>query len=273
MSQNYLEKAANAVRKAEAILVAAGAGMGVDSGLPDFRGDQGFWKAYPQLKDEGISFMDLAKPEWFHSDPERAWGFYGHRFSLYQSTRTHKGFEILKSWGQQKAVKSFVFTSNVDGHFQQAGFDSGSIYECHGSIHYLQCANNCSKAIWPLSELGFVIDTDLRARGELPLCPKCGAIARPNILMFGDWEWNRARSSQQEAAFRAWKRQAMNHRLVVIEIGAGKSVPTVRMLAESMGCTLIRINLRDADRTRRVIPIAGRALKALEEIDHLIKLS
>src|SRR5438093_10269086 len=88
--------AAEAIRSAEALLIGAGAGMGVDSGLPDFRGDEGFWKAYPPFKKLGLSFVELANPNWFHSDPALAWGFYGHRRNLYRSTQPHQGFAILK---------------------------------------------------------------------------------------------------------------------------------------------------------------------------------
>ena len=52
--------------------------MGVDSGLPDFRGDRGFWKAYPPYAKLGLHFAEMANPRWFDSDPELAWGFYGH---------------------------------------------------------------------------------------------------------------------------------------------------------------------------------------------------
>ncbi len=57
-------------------MVCAGAGIGVDSGLPDFRGNQGFWRAYPPFAELGLSFVDMANPQWFASDPEFAWGFY-----------------------------------------------------------------------------------------------------------------------------------------------------------------------------------------------------
>ena len=66
----------------KSLLVAAGAGMGVDSGLPDFRGNEGFWKAYPPLAKLGIQFEEMANPRWFRDDPRLAWGFYGHRFNL-----------------------------------------------------------------------------------------------------------------------------------------------------------------------------------------------
>jgi NAD-dependent SIR2 family protein deacetylase len=47
--ENKVRQAAEAIKAADAILIAAGAGMGVDSGLPDFRGTQEFWRAYPVI--------------------------------------------------------------------------------------------------------------------------------------------------------------------------------------------------------------------------------
>jgi NAD-dependent SIR2 family protein deacetylase len=67
-------------------LITGGAGMGVDSGLPDFRGDDGFWKAYPALQQAGVSFRDIAAPDNFRDQPREAWGFYGHRLNLYRKT-------------------------------------------------------------------------------------------------------------------------------------------------------------------------------------------
>ncbi len=94
----WIEPAAAAVSGAEALLITAGAGMGVDSGLPDFRGDEGFWRAYPPIARLGISFYDMANPFWFKRDPELAWGFYGHRLNLYRATTPHGGFAILQRW-------------------------------------------------------------------------------------------------------------------------------------------------------------------------------
>src|SRR4029079_121117 len=129
-------QAADALRAGDALLIGAGAGMGVDSGLPDFRGNEGFWNAYPALR--GRSFVAMANPVWFHRDPAQAWGFYGHRLQLYRQTTPHPGFAILKRWAAKMPAGAFVFTSNVDGHFQKAGFADDHILECHGSIHHLQ---------------------------------------------------------------------------------------------------------------------------------------
>jgi hypothetical protein len=85
----------------------------------------------------------------------------------------------------------------------------------------------------------------------LPVCIHCGALARPNILMFGDWSWNQQRTDEQYQRFDQWidSLRADNLKLGIIEIGAGKDVPTVRMFSERAAstdaATLIRINPRD----------------------------
>ena len=132
-------RAAAELRRAGALVVTAGAGMGVDSGLPDFRGDQGFWKAYPPYERLGLSFIDAANPAHFDDDPPFGWGFYGHRTNLYRSTTPHAGFAILLAWVARFRLPFFVVTSNVDGQFQKAGFPEDRVLEVHGSIHHLQC--------------------------------------------------------------------------------------------------------------------------------------
>jgi len=248
--ESSLRAASEAIYGAEALLISAGAGMGVDSGLPDFRGNEGFWKAYPPLRDLGISFVDMANPSWFQRDPELAWGFYGHRLNLYRSTTPHGGFDVLRSWGEHVPGGLFVFTSNVDGHFQASGFSDSSILECHGSIHHLQCVNNCRSDIWSAGQTTINVDeTTFRARPPLPVCEHCGGLARPNILMFGDWGWISNRTSEQSDRFEDWLHKIRDRRLVIVELGAGTAVPTVRMTSErvahNLGGTLIRINPRE----------------------------
>jgi NAD-dependent SIR2 family protein deacetylase len=184
-----VHQAAAAIRGAEALIVTAGAGMGVDSGLPDFRGPLGFWRAYPPYEKLGLNFTDLANPRWFHDDPAMAWGFYGHRFELYRKIIPHGGFAVLRKWANQMPRGAFVFTSNVDGHFQRAGFDEQHIVECHGSLNWLQCTSFCGSGIWPVkASITTIIDLDeasMLAREPFPTCPTCGALARPNVLNLG----------------------------------------------------------------------------------------
>ena len=266
-----LKQAAEIIHAADSLLITAGAGMGVDSGMPDFRGNEGFWRAYPTFKARGLSFVDLANPQWFYDDPAQAWGFYGHRFNLYRSTRPHKGFNILRRWQLSKPAPGFVFTSNVDGHFQQAGFAESHMLECHGAINHWQCLQQCTTTIWPATFEHIVIDNEsLRAEGELPRCPHCDGLARPNILMFGDFGWTAARAQQQEDRYRHWRDSHANTTRAVIELGAGTAIPTVRYESEYQRVPLIRINPRESQGPRQTVSLAMPALEALQAIDDLL---
>jgi NAD-dependent SIR2 family protein deacetylase len=276
LSQSHiLRQAAKTIRDADALLIGAGAGMGVDSGLPDFRGDAGFWKAYPPFQAAGLTFQDLAQPGWFRRDPALAWGFYGHRLNLYRRTMPHAGFDILRQWVQDKPAGGFVFTSNVDGQFQKAGFPEDRIVECHGSIHSLQCSRPCSRRIWSAdATLPAIDEATFRAELPLPLCPACGAVARPNILMFNDGGWLPERVEAQEEALDAWLREVRGSSVALLECGAGTAIPTVRSVMEQFArrlhAPLIRINVREAYGPPGTLSLSLGAKEALIAVEQLL---
>jgi NAD-dependent SIR2 family protein deacetylase len=266
-----LERAAEAIKTADALVIGSGAGMGVDSGLPDFRGNEGFWNAYPPFRERKLSFVDLANPIWFQSDPEQAWGFYGHRLQLYRATRPHEGFQCLLRWAEAKPAGYFVFTSNVDGQFQQAGFDPDHIVECHGSIHHLQCTALCSDEIWSGDDVLVDVDANtFRAGPPLPKCQRCGQMARPNVLMFGDHDWLEHRTGRQWQTYEAWLQGLAGWKLATIECGAGMAIPTVRHHCQRLPGTLIRINPREADVPPSAIRIPLGASDALGRLARLL---
>lgn len=267
-----IERAAEIIRQADAIVIAAGAGMGIDSGLPDFRGTAGFWKAYPPYARLGLDFAAIANPRWFAEDPERAWGFYGHRLALYRRTAPHLGFEVLKRWATNVASGAFVFTSNVDGQFQWAGFNPDRVLEIHGAIEWMQCLGRCGAGICPAEPREVEIDPDtMRAVPPLPACPNCGGLARPNILMFGDGGWNPDRTDAQLDRLNAWLAGLGGARLAIVECGAGTAIPTVRRASENFvrhaGGRLVRINPREPEVPAGQVGIAAGALDALRAID------
>ncbi len=253
------------LHSADSLLITAGAGMGVDSGLPDFRGNQGMWQAYPELGRRQVDFMSIANPTAFRQNPHLAWSFYGHRLALYRQTVPHRGFGVLLDIAKTVGVPYFVFTSNVDGQFDKAGFDPMRIYECHGSIHHLQCAKPCCHKIWTADGLTPVIDNDkCEWLGELPTCPDCGGLARPNILMFGDFAWQSHRTDEQET--RLHKFLTTHQNPVVIEIGAGTAIPTVRRFGDGFAPRLIRINLREPTTPQGGIGLGMTGIHGIDEI-------
>ncbi|MEX3686457.1 NAD-dependent deacetylase [Paraburkholderia sp. BR14263] len=263
------ERAVDWLSEADGLLITAGAGMGVDSGLPDFRGNTGMWAAYPALGDAKIPFQSIANPDAFKTDPTLAWGFYGHRLALYRRIEPHGGFAILRRWAQRMEHGAFVFTSNVDGQFQKAGFPEEVVAECHGSIHFLQCTQPCSHAIWPADRFEPQVDpVACRLLNALPRCPHCAALARPNVLMFYDWSWLDSREQRQRARLDAWLRGCT--RRVVVELGAGTSLPTVRRFSERNGPRVIRINSREPEiDPGRGVGLRGGARDVLAMLDRL----
>jgi len=274
--EKNLDLAINTIQNSQALLITAGAGIGVDSGLPDFRGNQGLWQSYPALGSAKLNFTDIANPKNFHSQPHLAWGFYGHRLSLYRQITPHIGFDVLYKLCQ-KIENYFVVTSNVDGHFQKSGFPTDKIYEVHGSIHYLQCSKPCLPENWSADELVINHDTidhqNCLWKNNLPKCKFCREIARPNILMFGDFAWVDNQFQKQADNFYNWcAAQLDTSEITAIEIGAGTAIPTIRNLSERFAKKIIRINSREAgdlsnNRSCQIIPIPMSAKAAITYIE------
>ena len=142
-------------------------------------------------------------------------------------------------------------TGNVDGEFQKVGFKDDTVFECHGSIHWLQCLENCTQDIWSSDDFKPVVDKEYcQLINDFPTCPHCGGMARPNILMFGDWHWQSQMQDEKEQKLIAWLKQVNN--LAIIELGAGTAVPSVRNFGERLvnhsineSVSLLRVNIRE----------------------------
>lgn len=261
----------NVIDEADVVIITAGAGMGVDSGLADFRGDKGMWKAYPSLSDKHIGFADIANQEAFLKVPELAWSFYGHRYDLYKNTTPHIGFNALLEMVKNKD-DYFVVTSNVDGHFQKAGFDDDKVYEVHGRINKVQCID-CGN-LWELpNKTKFDVDPKtLKMNSKLPKC-SCGSTStRPNIMLFNDVGFDNKETYEQAVRFNDFmhKYDKGDTKIVILEFGAGNAIPTIRKMGEFIqkevdGVTLVRINPNDSDGPDGTISVAKGAIDAIAE--------
>ena len=98
---------------------------------------------------------------------------------------------------------AYVFTSNVDGQFQRAGFPDERVVEVHGGIGTCSACRCAGRLFFPPAAPvpdGDAVAVDpetCRAAEPLPRIVGCGALARPNILMFNDGEWLTDRYAQQ----------------------------------------------------------------------------
>jgi len=246
--RDTVELAADAVRDAEAMVILTGAGMGVDAGLPDYRGSGGMYAYDPKLDEMGLNAMQIATPIQMMQTPRLCWGYFAAWRHKMKTTAPHVGFEVLMRWAKER--EAFAFTSNVDTMLQRAGLDEERVVECHGTLEYLQAMlpDTYEDPIWPTGDLDLSWDPEtMEAIGELPRATYTDQLARPNALLFMDASWLPARSWAQEERFEQWLETISGSRVVLIECGAGASIPTVRMrsqklLGELPNATLIRIN-------------------------------
>lgn len=271
VSEEAINKAAEAIRRARTLVITAGAGIGVDSGLPDFRGKNGLWQNYATAHGQMLQLGDLALPKAFVDDPVQAWGFYGHLTNLFRTTEPHKGFEILRRWSE-RAEDWYVVTSNIDGHFQKAGFNPDKVVEVHGTIHKLQCQTPCRPELWDNEET-FDIDSATLHSDHVPLCRFCQGTARPNILLFCDFQWIFRRSCDQEKRFNEFL-QGCKPPITIVEVGAGTMIPSIRQIgsrvAKEHQATIVRVNLHEWKIDSPHISIPEGAASGLAKIDQAL---
>jgi NAD-dependent deacetylase len=152
------------IRSAESVAVLTGAGISAESGVPTFRGDGGLWRTFrPE---------DLATPEAFGRDPKLVWEWYDWRRQLVAKAQPNPGHRALMELEGRK-LKFTLITQNVDGLHDLAG--SKNVLKLHGDIWQLRCTK--CKSRW----------ADRRVPlPEMPPHCSCGALARPDIVWFGE---------------------------------------------------------------------------------------
>lgn len=249
--ENNLALAKGLIERADAVIVYAGAGMSASGGAPTFRGDKGFWKAFPPYEHLGVNFQQMASPQTFDSDLGLALGFYGYRLNLYNNLYPHAGYDVLKQLFDSKPYGGLFVTSNVDGHALRAGIDR--VHEEHGSINHWQCTNlMCSKANGLKTPPNVEVDElTMRANVSSEHYCGCGKPLRPNILMFWDAYFDESREVTQSKMADQYIYSLLDSkkipRVAVIEIGAGDAIATMRAKASDAASKfqtkVIRINM------------------------------
>ena len=259
------------LQAADAMVINTGAGMGVDSGLTDYRGTGGQWGNVES--ETGESVFDIMNPKSLIEKPDYIWKLFAKRIREYVKTEPHQGFFILKKWIEQFQLDYFITTSNVDGHFQKVGFDESKIRELHGSIFHFQCSVPCGKDIWKMNFDLQQLDKELSS-GKYPTCPHCGQMARPNIYMFRDNTFLFDRDNEQKQKFNQFLDRNYGKSIVVFEIGSGPHVQSIRkntrMLGLKYNAKIVRINPKDYKIKAPHIGIDMGALEALTQIDQII---
>jgi NAD-dependent deacetylase len=268
--QAVLDACRAALDRPGAVIALTGAGVSAESGIPTFRGKEGYWT----IGSRDYHPQELATHAAFEAMPWEVWAWYLYRRAVCLRADPNPGHHALVRLDAALPERFALVTQNVDGLHRRAGSPDVRTFPIHGDISRMRCAADCVPDRWPIPDA--VPDLD---RGEpvapaaraLLVCPRCGGLARPHVLWFDE--------SYDEPRFflDSVRRLAGRCALVVI---AGTSAQTnlpwqVVQLAARAGATLVDVNLEDnpfgdiAARSGGVIrgPAAG-ALTAI--VDALI---
>ncbi len=166
-----LDAVAEQLRHARSALFITGAGISADSGLPTYRGVGGLYDS--ETTEEGLCIEDALSGEVFSMRPDITWKYLiqiEENCRGAQPNAAHRAIACL----ERHLDRVMVFTQNVDGLHRAAG--SHEIVEIHGNLQELMCtACNHEEAA-----------TDMSDRQVPPLCPACGAVLRPKVVLFGE---------------------------------------------------------------------------------------
>jgi len=236
MPYNNVKEAKKIINNSEAILIISGAGMSVDSGIFTYRGNNGIWNKSIRIGNEDYRYDEISSLDMWKKYPELAWGFKSNFYKMMTECEPHEGYYTLLNYLKNKLKNNyFICTSNIDNYFERAGFDSDKIYEVHGTMKYLQCMDkNCSirNGIIPLSEKELpLFDKNTLIAYNLPNCPNCKNILRPNVSMFGDDEFYGKPYEYARNKMSKWLDSVnkSNQKLIILEIGCGINPHSLRM--------------------------------------------
>jgi NAD-dependent protein deacetylase/lipoamidase len=209
--------AAGLFQKAERAVLLTGAGLSTPSGIPDFRSEgTGLWS-----RDEPL---EVASLNTFRTEPERFYAWFRPLAGQIFNARPNQAHLALAGLEKDGYIRSIV-TQNIDMLHQKAG--SKRVVEMHGTLATLSCTQ-CFQQVeaWPY--LKPFVD-----KGEIPRCPSCGAVLKPDVILFGE-----------QLPQKAWFEAQRDSRACDLMVVAGSSL--------------------------EVLPVAGLPMQALDRGAHLV---
>jgi NAD-dependent deacetylase len=246
MDHQLIQRAAKDILHSKKTIAFTGAGISVESGIPDFRGAQGLWQKYDP--------EEYAHIQAFYSNPDKVWLMIKEMFSLIMAAKpnpAHMGLAELERMG----LLSSVITQNVDGLHQAAG--NTNVIEFHGTHRTLSCLKCSTK----------IEGTSLTLEDLPPRCSRCSSLLKPDVVFFGEpipWE----------AQIMSFKESKSCKAVLVIGTSAVVyPAATIPITAKERGAIVIEINTEPTPLTNQISDylIAGSAGEIIPAIVEEVK--
>ncbi len=167
-----IEKVADLILESRRIVVFTGAGISTESGIPDFRGPAGLWSRFDPddfTIDKFLSSPDSRRKQW-----------YIFREGLLSDKAVPNAAHMAIAELYRMGRLDCVITQNIDNLHQKAGLPDDKVFELHGNMRWAVCLD-CGRR-YPFEE----IRSRIEAGEEIPDCPSCRGMLKPDIVMFGE---------------------------------------------------------------------------------------
>ena len=222
------------------IIALTGAGISAESGIPTFRGKDGYWT----VGSREYRAQELATHAAFTRMPWEVWAWYLYRRMVCQRAQPNPAHHALVELDAAFPDRFALITQNVDGLHHRAGSPTARTFPIHGDCGRMRCAAECSPDSWPIPAA--VPDVDKgeavpEAAQRLLVCAECGGIARPHVLWFDE-------SYDEPRYFLDTCRRIARAAALVIIVGtsAQTNLPwQVVSLAAQTDAAIIDINVED----------------------------
>lgn len=165
--------------------VITGAGISAESGIPTFRGPEGYWT----IGSRDYRPEQMATKAMFRIDPWEVWSWYLYRRTVCTQAKPNSGHKAVARIESVLGDRFRLITQNVDGLHLCAGNSLARTYQVHGNIRYMRCLVPCCQSL-------FSIPKEIPPKGRSQRiteeekrflhCPMCGSITRPHVLWFDE---------------------------------------------------------------------------------------
>ena len=167
------------------ITVLTGAGISAESGIPTFRGPEGYWT----IGSKQYHPQEMATYQMFVQHPEAVWQWYLYRMGVCRDADPNPGHFAVSEMEDRFQDRFTLITQNVDGLHLRAGNSLERTFQIHGNVFFIRCAKGCIEKIIPIPEAlpaktreDALTETDR----QLLVCPDCGGWLRPHVLWFDE---------------------------------------------------------------------------------------
>jgi NAD-dependent deacetylase len=226
-------------RQGGPLLVLTGAGISAESGIPTFRGEEGYWV----VGSRNYMPQEMATQQMFRRSPEEVWRWYLYRFGVCRHAQPNAGHRAIVDLERALGDRFTLVTQNIDGLHRRAGSSVERTCCIHGDAAWVRCAQECTDELFPLPDFPTRDQESpfTSSDRERLTCPRCRGWLRPHVLWFD--EYYDQEHYRMETALGAARKASL---LLVVGTSGATNLPMqIGRLCFDREVALVDVNLQE----------------------------